>query len=485
MSPCLNHSVLHSHRITPTPFSAVSGTICNNIGNFANLQGLFLEHNRLVGTIPKSIFRGSGVGAHPLPLVQLFLQQNSLSGTLNEGLATLPNLRELYVDGNKLTGSVPEPLCTSELNDMFLNNTQAARGCDGICCPANSASREGVAPCTPCNPDDGGFHRYMGQHDNLCRGGMSQVDILDAFFEQTHGDEWLDSTYFWEKGSPACKRKGIECNARNEVTQITLPSLGLRGPLISELGFLDKLQVLELSNNQLTGFLPSDLRFAPLRSLDLRGSRMQGVVPPLLCIKEGVNGNGIGLEGTTDFNRFACENVVCPRGTYSSIGRASLPENKGEDGIQCLPCYDDQAAFYLGRDKCTDVSIAGLQIRRADIRGVLIKSIPIILALPFLAMSFWMLKHRRKPSSPTTFRDDDNNVAGRNNDDSGDRSQSSIPLQSFSWRSSPVEDEDDDYSDDDWTAGYSDTEDARPRRKRGRDERIELTKLKSGLPDVI
>ena len=83
------------------PTSPVSGTICNNFGNFENLQGLFLEHNRLVGTIPKSIFRGSGLGAHPLPLVQLFLEQNSLSGTLNEGLATLPNLKELYVDGNK------------------------------------------------------------------------------------------------------------------------------------------------------------------------------------------------------------------------------------------------------------------------------------------------------------------------------------------------------------------------------------------------
>ena len=59
-------------------YNLFSGTICNNFGNLASLQGLFLEHNRLVGTIPKALYRGSGIGAHPLPLAQLFLQQNEL-----------------------------------------------------------------------------------------------------------------------------------------------------------------------------------------------------------------------------------------------------------------------------------------------------------------------------------------------------------------------------------------------------------------------
>lgn len=245
---------------------------------------------KLTHCFSSRLFRGSGFGVNPLPLVQLFLQQNLLSGTLNDGLAVLPNLRELYVDGNKLTGGVPEKLCTSFLNNVFLNNTQAARGCDGICCPANSASKEGVAPCTPC-PDDGGFHRYMGQHDTECREGMNEIQILDLFFEQTHGDEWLDSSYFWEKGSPACERMGVQCNDEGKVSKIILPSLGLRGTLTPELGNLRNLEVLEIPHNDLTGFLPSDLKFAPLQSLHIHGNRMQGIVPTLLCIKEGVNGN--------------------------------------------------------------------------------------------------------------------------------------------------------------------------------------------------
>jgi len=469
-------------------YNLFSGTIPNNFGQFEKLQGLFLEHNRLVGTVPKAIFRGSGMGARPLPLVQLFLEQNSLSGTLNEGLATLPNLKELYVDGNKFTGVVPDELCTAELNSVFLDDILASRGCDGICCPANSASREGVAPCTPC-PNDGGFHRYMGQHATECYGSMNEEEILDLFFEQTHGDEWLDSSYLWEKGSPACRRKGVECDVAGagQVTKITLPSLGLRGPLVTELGFLSKLRVLDLPNNQLTGFLPSDLRFLPLEHLDIRGSRVQGVVPPLLCIKEGVNGDGIGPPGV-DFNLlYACENIICPRGTYSSIGRASLPENEGEEGIQCLPCYDDQATLYMGRNDCTDISIAGVHIRTADVRRGMTKSIPVVLALAFLAVLSRMKLSGRKSLARTSPRNENIDVDDHGHADDGHEDEDPSPLRLSSLSLQPltqlwtfaIKEKAQVQSDDDWTAGYSESHSVRPGKKL-----VELPEVKSQLPDV-
>ena len=496
--------------IVLTIIHTVSGTICNNIGNFMNLQGLFLEHNLLVGTIPKSIFRGSGIGAHPLPLVQLFLQQNQLSGTLNEGLATLPNLRELYVDGNKLTGEVPEPLCSSFLNNPFLNDTQSARGCEGICCPANSKSREGVAPCTPC-PDDGGYHKYMGQHDTECREQMSETEILDSFFDQTNGDKWLDSSYNWEVGSPVCERKGVECNDEGKVSKITLPSVGLRGPIIPELGHLSELSVLDLPSNQLTGFLPSDLRFTPLKRLDIRGNRMQNVVPVLLCIQEGINGNvstcfllrlgtsccyillcllirckliqGIGPPGI-DFNSlYACENIVCPRGTYSSIGRAALPKTEGEEGIQCLPCYDDEAKLYIGRDECTDIRIAGLQFRREVATSIFFKSLPIVIASILLAVFSWKFRPKKLAyvDTPSDGIDTDGRNIGDDEDDVGlslcERTLS-VPLSPLQRWMSSQGDEDD--VGDDWTAGYSDTDEVNPI-----SDTFELPRSKSRLPNVI
>lgn len=398
------------------------------------------------------------------------------------------------MDGNKLTGEVPESLCESELNNMFLNNTEAARGCDGISCPVNSASREGVAPCTPC-PEDGGFNRYMGQHAG-CRGSMSEEEILDLFFEQTHGEEWLDSAYLWEKGSPACERKGIECNDRGQVAKIILPSLGVRGAITPELGYLSSLHALVLPGNELTGFLPSDLRFAPLRHLDVRGSRLEGVVPPLLCIKEGVNGNGIGPPGI-DFNLlYACENIVCPRGTYSSIGRAAIPESEGEDGIQCMPCYDDQARFYMGRDKCTDIRVAGFQVRREDVRRVLIKAIPIIIALVILATLSWR-QRRKTMATAANRRGSDDNEARRSggNAEARRNSRNENNEGRVSWRqnsglqrwvsTSRIEDEEEDEdSDDDWTAGYSEAGGDETRHIHVSDS-IEMPRRNPRVPDMI
>ena len=230
----------------------------------------------------------------------------------------MPSLKELYVDGNKLTGVVPEVLCTEELNNAFLSSDEAARGCDGVSCPVNSQSVEGVAPCAAC-PDDGGYNRYMGRHETDCISPLSEVEVLDLFFERLHGEEWLDPSYYWEKGSEVCQRQGIGCNQDGNVVNITLPSLGLRGSLPTELGALNSLQVFNVSHNGLTGFLPSDFRFAPITTFDISGNSISGHVPILMCIKEGINNNGIGPPDIDFDLLYSCDNIVCSRGSYSSI----------------------------------------------------------------------------------------------------------------------------------------------------------------------
>mmetsp|Transcript_40145 Transcript_40145/g.84320 ORF Transcript_40145/g.84320 Transcript_40145/m.84320 type:complete len:362 (-) Transcript_40145:40-1125(-) len=358
------------------------------------------------------------------------------------------------------------------LNQAFVNDPGA--GCASISCPPNSASREGIAPCTPC-PDDAGFHRYLGQHEPQCNLGMSEVQILDLFFQKTHGMDWLDVAYRWEPGSSPCERKGIACNDEGQVMKIELPSLGLRGELPPELGSLSKLEVLDLPNNDLTGLLPSDLRFVPLKVLDISGSKLQGVVPPLLCIKEGVNGNGIGPPGYDFGLLWACENIACPKGTYSKIGRAMIPENEGEDGILCEQCYDNPATFFLGRTHCSDINIGGLHIRTDAVGRGFIKSVPVIVVVALMGL-FSRYKLSRKKSSanlpPATSEDADIDV--EDNDDT----QINRSLSTQLWSSSPLEEEEDEHSDDDWTAAYSEA---------GHDRNVkmlELSKGKPGLPEV-
>eukprot|EP00985_Skeletonema_marinoi_P016524 scaffold8922_cov219-Skeletonema_marinoi.AAC.3 len=449
-------------------YNLLTGTIPNNIGNFASLQGLFLENNRLVGTIPKVLYRGSGIGANPLPLVQLFLQGNMLSGTLPSGLAQLPNLKELYVDGNKLTGTIAPAICNKGLNEVFVNDEAEHDLCDNVVCPANSISFEGVAPCTRCEEDGSDFRRYLGQRDKECRPKLSEVEILDLFFDHMHGEEWLDQRYFWEAGSPACQRPGIECSDSGKVTSIRLPSLGLRGPLISELGFLSELHSLDLSDNFITGFVPSEFRFVDkLIDFDIKGNELQGGIPVLLCITEGINSNGVGPKGTNFDLLYSCDNIACARGTYSDFGHAIVPTEEDANGSQCVPCYDDEAQFFIGRDSCTDISFGMLQFRQDDIRHVAVYTTLALFTSAFIIHLVIMARRRKK-------------YVLSENEDSSSQHQDPFPLQRQDSPLSVEDDEYEEYSDDDWTAADSET--GTLAKKEGRDySAIELADI---LPTI-
>jgi len=178
---------------------------------------------------------------------------------------------------------------------------------------------------------------------------------------------------------------------------------------------------------------------------------------------------------------WACENIVCPRGTYSSIGRAAIPENEDDDGIQCLPCYDNHATLYMGRDQCTDISIAGLQFRREDMYSGLVKAIPLVIVVMFLGV--FSSKYRTKHlSSVNTSPNDNNDATGNDNDGTGaSLCQRSLSLPLQRWMSSPVVEDEEDNIGDDWTAGYSDSEEVQPI-----SESIELPRSKSmRLPGVV
>merc|ERR1712083_506131 len=107
---------------------------------------------------------------------------------------------------------------------------------------------------------------------------------------------------------------GITCNSDNQVIGINLSGMGLQGSIPSDIGFLRFLSELDLSDNQITGFIPSDLVWPPIIKLDLSGNLLRAIVPPELCFEEGINDNGKG-------GKYSCRNIACPVGTFSTTGR--------------------------------------------------------------------------------------------------------------------------------------------------------------------
>ncbi|KAL5216633.1 hypothetical protein ABZP36_008034 [Zizania latifolia] len=85
----------------------------------------------------------------------------------------------------------------------------------------------------------------------------------------------------WNSSQPTCSWTGVVCSG-GRVTEIHLPGDGLRGNVpVSALGSLDKLAVLSLRYNALSGPLPPDLAACvELRVINLQSNHFSGELPP-------------------------------------------------------------------------------------------------------------------------------------------------------------------------------------------------------------
>ncbi|XP_039170370.1 probable LRR receptor-like serine/threonine-protein kinase At3g47570 [Eucalyptus grandis] len=94
----------------------ISGKIPEEIGNFANVEVLYMNLNKLSGVIPSNL-------GNLRNLSKLLLSDNNLGGTIPSSLGNLSKLIYLFLDGNNFHGQIPPPLsnCLS-LNWLDLSN---------------------------------------------------------------------------------------------------------------------------------------------------------------------------------------------------------------------------------------------------------------------------------------------------------------------------------------------------------------------------
>jgi len=283
-------------------------------------------------------------------LETIHLQDNQLSGTIPLQLEYLPKLSELILHDNKLTGEVPSTICSQNINAFFFQGLppEASPGgrdyCDAISCPVDMVALDGSDPCISCNFPH--YNPYIGQ-TRSCNTVLNQREILKHFYENTNlkdgnGGKWTGTNNWEDDETFLCDFTGVTCDRDFHVTEIDLKGRGLKGTIPDALGFLQYLQKVDLSDNELEGFLPSDLRWAPLEFLDISGNNIRGIVPPKICDKPGLNGNG--SKGS-----YGCNKIACPVGTYSKSGRERV-------GELCLPCHHNNAEV-LGNNSCRKVGV--------------------------------------------------------------------------------------------------------------------------------
>ena len=75
------------------------------------LVRLRLSNNQLTGEVPSTL---------PLSLIALYLNDNDLDGTLDGVIGSLPNVRQIQLQGNHFIGNIPKSL-------KFMKNLRIAR----------------------------------------------------------------------------------------------------------------------------------------------------------------------------------------------------------------------------------------------------------------------------------------------------------------------------------------------------------------------
>ena len=194
-------------------------------------------------------------------VVELDLSRNGLSGALPGSIASMQALRGLRVDGNPALGG-----------RLALSMTVL---------PLQILRYGGTSLCTPAEPSFRSWLRAIPSHEGSGVECPPLVDreVLELLYRSNGGPDWVHSDN-WLTDAPLRAWHGVETDEQGRIQKLDLSENGLTGEMPTELGGLGSLEQLDLSSNELAGEVPSALgSLGALRWLDLSENGLTGEMP--------------------------------------------------------------------------------------------------------------------------------------------------------------------------------------------------------------
>ncbi|KAF4357066.1 receptor-like kinase TMK4 [Cannabis sativa] len=255
------------------------GTIPDIFGSFPNLQDVRLSYNNLTGVLPPS-FAGSVIRN-----LWLNNQQMGLSGTI-EVLANMTSLYQVWLHKNLFTGPIPDlsnldTLFDLQLRDNLLtgivpNSLSSIPSLKNITLANNKL--QGPMPSFPKSVTN----VELDGTNSFCKSTPGPCDPQVMALLQVAGDLGYPTVLAnsWKNNDACSDWSFVICDSDGNVITVNFKKQGFLGKISPAFANLTSLKNLYLNDNGLTGSIPSSLTLLPqLQVLDVSNNNLTGDIP--------------------------------------------------------------------------------------------------------------------------------------------------------------------------------------------------------------
>ncbi|CAN4104390.1 unnamed protein product [Withania somnifera] len=245
--------------------NGLSGSIPNGLFQLKNLTKVYLYDNRMSGNIPESVMSFN---------LDVDLCKNNLTGKIPGDFGKLKKLSKLIVFDNNLTGELPDSLGNCDSLNYFRaeNNSISGNVPDGLW-TAEKLSTFMIQD-----------NLFTGQIPHRVASNLSLVDIRNNRFSgelPTGMSTWHSLSVFRDKLT-ALPELTVLLLDGNTLSRNFPSNISSWKSHPSALGLLPNLIDLDLSSNQLSGDIPTELGNLRLTSLNLSCNCQSGRIPTQL-----------------------------------------------------------------------------------------------------------------------------------------------------------------------------------------------------------
>ncbi|CAA2956876.1 probable LRR receptor-like serine threonine-kinase At4g20940 [Olea europaea subsp. europaea] len=230
--------------------NSITGTLSNKIGDFKSLEYLDISDNMFFSSLPPEI-------GNLRSLKNLSLAGNNFSGSIPETISRLASIHSLDMSRNSLSGPLPSSL-TRLTSLVYLN-----------------LSVNGFTKRIPKGFEMMTHLEVLDLHGNMLDGNLDPefLQLTTAIHVDLSGNLLMSS---------AKEQQNILLFVSATVNHLNLSHNQLTGSLVSsdgEVGAFGYLKVLDLSYNQLSGELPGFNFVYDLQVLKLSNNKFSGFIP--------------------------------------------------------------------------------------------------------------------------------------------------------------------------------------------------------------